>query len=74
MRLIEMLVNTQGTLDDAGAGYDKVVLEKASKQLLTHGFYLKTCVLRSGMRTTVGCTYCIILNLQIFRFPGLECL
>ena len=38
MRLIEMLINTQGWLHAAGAGHEEVVLEKASKQRLTHGF------------------------------------
>ena len=53
--MLEMLTNTQGWLHAAGAGHEDVVLEKVSKQCLTHGFLLKTCVLCSGMRAAVCC-------------------
>ena len=38
LRMMEMLTNTQGRLHAAGVGHEDVVLEKASKQRLTHGF------------------------------------
>ena len=36
--MMEMVTNTQGWLHAARAGHENVVLEKASKQRLTHGF------------------------------------
>ena len=38
LQMMKMLTNTQGWLHAAKAGHEKVVLEKASKQDLTHGF------------------------------------
>ena len=38
LRIMEMLTHTQGCLHAAGTGHENVVLEKASKQRLTHGF------------------------------------
>ena len=55
--MMEMLTNIQEWLHAAGAGEKDVVLEKASKQRLPHGFYLKTCVLCSGMRPAVCCIF-----------------
>ena len=36
--MMELLTNTQGWLHAVGADHEDVVLEKASKQRLTHGF------------------------------------
>ena len=54
-------------LHAAGGGNGNVVQEKPSKQRLTHGFKLKTCVFFSGMRAAVCC-------ILIFNAPQLQSL